>query len=110
MKEILHVEVVVEEEFAGIFHARLGGQVGVSSVTKLWNEIDRHMTMVEGHNGTHRTTITASRPLQNIHAGDWIGNILLTTWHIRLEYDVESVDVYEIERQPGLQRPDRVED
>ena len=42
MEEVLHVEVVVEEELAAVLYAFRGSQVGVSPLTKLQNEIDRH--------------------------------------------------------------------
>ena len=102
MKEILHIEVVVEKELPGILHARLGSQMGISTFTKLWNEIYRHVRMVERYDGPHRTAITASRPSQNIHAGNWVGNGLLTTRHIWLGDNIESLDVCEIERKSSL--------
>ena len=98
MEEVLHVKVVVEKELAAVLYARRGSQVGVSPLAKLRNEIDRHVAVIEGHNSTHWAAIAALCPPQNIHASNWIRSDLLTARHMRLEGDVKSVDVCEVER------------
>jgi len=95
VEEVLHVEVVVEEQPAAVFYARRGGQVGVSPLAKLRNEIDRHVAVVEGHDSTHWAATAALCPPQNMHASNWIRGNLLTARHMWLEGNVESVDMHQ---------------
>lgn len=105
-KEIFHIEVMIEKELPSVLHACLSSQVGVSTFAELWDEIYRHVAVVEGYNSSHRTATAASCPSQDIHSSDQVRNGLLTTRHIWLWDDIKSLDVCEIEWKPGFQHPD----
>ena len=97
MKEVFRIEVVIEKKRLAPLHARLGGKIGICYLTKPWNKVDRDMTMVKGDNGTHGVTVGTNGFLQHIHASDRVWGKSLTGGHADLGYNIEAVDVCEIE-------------